>query len=160
MKKKSIVSVISGLFIVSLIGLTACKEILGIPHGKHDFSNVKNVKICQSVAELYTNPPLKMDKIVNGKKQSIIQDSRQKQYIVNYLNSEIQNSSPSVEELQTKLTELGMQCNQDSCSVDCGYTVRESFAGYKKLSTEHFPIKIYLNLQQGLNSLNPYWQQK
>ena len=159
MKKKSIVSVISGLFIVSLIGLTACKGILGIPHVKENFSNVKNVKICQSVAKYYTNPPLRMDRIVNGEKQSFILDSTQKQYIVNYLNSEIQNSSPSAEELRTKLTELGMQCNQDSCSVDCGYTVRESFAGYKKLSTEHFPIKIYLNLQQGLNSLNPYWQQ-
>lgn len=160
MKKKSIVSVISGLFIVSLIGLTACKEILGIPHVKENFSNVENVKICQSVAEFYTNPPLKMDKIVNGKKQSIILDSTQKQYIVNYLNSEIQNSSPSAEELRTKLTELGMQCNQDSCSVDCDYTVSELYSSSnEKISTEHFPIKIYLNLQQGLNSLNPYWQQ-
>lgn len=159
MKKKSIVSVISGLFIVSLIGLTACKGIFAMPHAKLDFSNVKQVKICQSVAKYYTNPPLRMDKMVNGKKQSIIRDGMQKQYIVNYIHSEIQNSSPSAEELRTKLTELGMQCNQDSCSVNCGYTVRESFAGYKKLSTEHFPIKIYLNLQQGLNSLNPYWQQ-
>lgn len=159
MKKKAISSVVGGLFLIGLVGLTACKEILGIPHVKENFSNVRNIKICQSVAEYYTNPPLRMDKMVNGKKQSIILDSRQKQYIVNYLNSEIQNNSPSAEELKNKLTELGMQCNQDSCSVDCGYTVRETYAGYRKIATEHFPIKIYLNLQQGLNSLNPYWQQ-
>ena len=146
MKKKVVLSVVGGLLLVSLIGLTACKEILGIPHVKENFSNVENVKICQSVAEFYTNPPIG---IVDTKKQ----------YIADYLNSEIQNSSPSAEELRTKLTELGMQCNQDSCSVDCGYTVRETYAGYRKLSTEHFPIKIYLNLQQGLNSLNPYYQQ-
>ena len=155
MKKQIILSVIGGF--LGLISLSACKEILGIPHGRHDFSNVKNVKICQSVAEFYTNPPLEIDKIVDGKKQSIILGSRQKQYIIDYFHSEIQNNSPSAEELRSKLTELGMQCNQDSCSVDCGYTVSELYSSSnEKISTKHFPIKIYLNLQQGLNSLNPY----
>ena len=158
MKKKVVLSVVGGLLLVSLIGLSACKGILRMPHAKLDFSNVKDVKICQSLAKrFYTNPPLRTDKMVNGKKQSIIRDGMQKQYIVNYLYSEIQNSSPSAEELRTKLTELGMQCNQDSCSVDCGYTVSELYSSSnEKISTKHFPIKIYLNLQQGLNSLNPY----
>ena len=146
MKKKVVLSVVGGLLLVSLIGLSACKGILRMPHAKLDFSNVKQVKICQSVSKFYTNP------------RTLI--NTEKQYIINYLHTEIQNNSPSAEELRSKLTELGMQCNQDSCSVDCGYIVRELYSSNKeRISTEHFPIKIYLNLQQGLNSLNPYWQQ-